>query len=104
MRKPIIFSALLALFVCPTLASYAGSVDSTSQHGTMGASQGGTERYTEAGVSCATSASYSHAGMYVDLPPAVDETSHAQTTAARASYQEPTHTVQSQTNNYVWTK
>jgi len=98
MRKPILFSALLAIFVCPTLASYAGTTDSASEHGTIADSQNGTMRYTESGLTSASSADFRP--MYVDLPPVAAEAPKA---PAPVSHQ-PTTSVQGQTTDYIWTK
>ena len=101
MRKPILLSALVALFVCPTLASYAGQVDAQSEHGTISESQNGTMRSTESGLTASSTASFSHAPIYVDAPPmAADPV--PQVTAAKPIIDN--HTVNSQTTNYVWTK
>jgi len=73
MRKPILAIALVALFSCPTLASFAGTTSANSEQSLQGTSQ------------AATSASVSSSRIIEDQPPLSKEAQNAASSSSSGS-------------------
>jgi hypothetical protein len=70
MRKPILAIALVALFSCPTLASFAGTTSANSEQSLQGTSQ------------ASTSASAGSSRLLEDQPPLSKEAQNAAASSA----------------------